>query len=57
MTVDEVIEDNGAMPGDLELSDAVAADVACASDDEDVHEAKDQEARRKSQSPTLSGWR
>ena len=37
MTVDEIIKNKRRVTGLLELSDAVAADVACASDDENVH--------------------
>jgi protein MpaA len=38
--VDEVIENKGGVTGSLELSDAVATNVACASDDENVHGGK-----------------
>ena len=37
MAVDEIIEYEGRVASSLELSDAVATDVTCASDDENVH--------------------
>lgn len=37
MAVDEVIKNKGCLTGDLELSDEVAANIACASDDEIVY--------------------
>ncbi len=38
VSLDEVIEDDGGMPSDLQLTHAMASDVACTSYDEYVHE-------------------